>query len=253
MANTIDFGAGGSPSSGRSVTGATYIHSDAMFTYPTGNFNLAGSRVVVNGGVTLNGSFGGGITGQGATTAGNVYITSDGSYTTLTGYIGNGFDMVADGVTTWSGGFQGTFSWTTVATAPASITATRSGRSVAITATASASNGGATITSYQVQYRTSTDNSTWGAWGSTQTLSSLAYTYNNLTPALYYQVRVYAVNSAGSSAGTSSASVFVAAGGKRWTGTTWTPTTIAKRWNGSAWVDLTIAKRWNGSAWVDLS
>lgn len=253
MANSIAFGAGGSPSSGRSVTGATYIHSDAMFTYPTGNFNLAGSRVVVNGGVSLNGSFGGGYTGAGANTSGDVYITSDGSYTTLTGYIGNGFDMVADGVITWSGGFQGTFYWTTVATAPATISLSKTGRNVTVTATASASNGGATITSYQVQYRTSTDNSTWGAWGNTQTLSSLSYTYSSLTPALYYQFRVYAVNSAGSSAATTSSSQFVAAGGKRWTGSAWTATTIAKRWNGSAWVDLTIAKRWNGSAWVDLS
>ena len=121
MANSISFGAGGSPSSGRSFFGASIIYTYGMFTYPTGNLNLAGSRPVVNGGVSLNGSFSGGITGQGADTSGNVFVTSNGTQTNVTGYIGNGFTMVAPGVASFNGGFQGTFSWYTVATAPGSI------------------------------------------------------------------------------------------------------------------------------------
>jgi hypothetical protein len=74
-----------------------------------------------------------------------------------------------------------------------------------------------------------------------------------LTPALFYQFRVYAVNPAGNSAARTSSNLFVSAGGKRWDGSAWVASTTSKRWNGSAWVDLTVAKRWSGSAWVDLS
>lgn len=253
MAFSIGFGGGGSPSSGRFFIGASVIYTYAMFTYPTGNLNLAGSRPVVNGGVSLNGSFSGGITGTGADTSGNVFVTSNGTQTNVTGYIGNGFTMVAPGVASFNGGFQGTFFWYTVATAPGSISLSKTGRNVTVTATGSSSNGGENISSYQVQYRTSSDNSSWGAWGNTQTLSSLSYTYTGLTAALYYQFRVYANNPAGSSAATTSSSLFVSAGGRRWDGSTFTPTTVSKRWDGSSWVDLTVAKRWSGSAWVDLT
>lgn len=253
MAYSIGFGAGGSPSSGRSVSGASVVYTYGMFTYPTGNLNIDGNRPVVNAGVSLNGLFGGGYTGAGVDGSGNVYITSNGSYTTLTGYIGNGFTMVAPGIYTWNGGFQGTFYWYTVATAPGSIALSKTGRNVTVTATGSSSDGGEGISSYQVQYRTSADNSTWGAWGNTQTLTSLSYTYSSLTAATYYQFRVFANNAAGASAATVSASLFVSAGGRRWDGALFVPTTVSKRWDGSGWVDLTVAKRWSGSAWVDLS
>lgn len=253
MVYSIGFGGGGSPSSGRSVTGATYIHTDGMFTYPTGNTNLDGNVVTANNGVSLNGSFGGGYTGAGANTSGDVYVTSNGSYTTLTGYIGNGYSMIADGVFTWNGGFQGTFYWSTVPTAPGAISLSRTGRNVTVTTSASGSDGGQGISSYQVQYRTSTDNSSWGAWGNTQTLSSYSYTYSSLTAALYYQFRVFANNSNGASASPTFQSVFVPAGGKRWDGSSWVSASTGKRWNGSGWVDLTVARRWNGSSWVDLS
>lgn len=254
MVYSIGFGAGGSPSSGRSVTGATYIYTPSMFTYPTGNANLDGTVVTANNGVSLNGSFGGGYTGAGATTSGEVFVTSTGAYTTLTGYIGNGYSMyTSPNIITWNGGFQGTFYWSTVPTAPGAISLSRTGRDVTVTTSASGSDGGQSITGYKVQYRTSTDNSSWGSWGNEQTLSSYSYTYTGLTAALYYQFRVYAQNSNGSSASPSFQSVFVPAGGKRWNGSAWVSASTGKRWNGSSWVDLTIAKRWSGSAWVDLS
>jgi hypothetical protein len=253
MAFSIGFGAGGSPSSGRFFTGASIIYTYGMFTYPTGNLNIDGARPVVNAGISLNGSFSGGETGRGADTSGNVFITSNGTRTNVTGYIGNGFTMVAPGVASFNGGFQGTFFWYTVPTAPGSIALSKTGRNVTVTATGSSSDGGEGISSYQVQYRTSSDGMTYGAWGNTQTLSSLSYTYTNLTPALFYQFRVYANNPAGSSAATTSSALFVSAGGRRWDGTAWVASTTSKRWNGSAWVDLTVAKRWNGTAWVDLS
>jgi hypothetical protein len=187
-----------------------------------------------------------------------VYVTYTGTRIYWTRYTGATGSFVAEG----SGGsgwtdssMNGTISWSTVPTAPGAPSASRTGRDVTVTASSgSSSNGGATISSYRVQYRSSSDGgSTWGAWGSEQTLSSLAYTYTGLTASLTYQFRVYANNVRGSSAATTSSNLFVPAGGKRYDGAAFVSTTMAKRWTGSAWTDLTIAKRWSGSAWVDLS
>lgn len=256
MAYSLIFGGGGSPSSGRSVTGASWIRTYSMFDWPTGNINLDNNYVVANNGVTLSQTPSGGATEWGAYkdgTKGTVYVNSNGATTYFQGFIGNGFTMYASTGFSWNGGFQGTFYWSTVPTAPGTISLSRTGRNVTVSTSASGSDGGQGITSYQVQYRTSTDNSSWGAWGNTQTLSSYSYTYNNLTAALYYQFRVFANNSNGASASPTFQSVFVPAGGKRWNGSAWVSASTGKRWNGSSWVDLTVAKRWSGSAWVDLS
>lgn len=182
------------------------------------------------------------------------YVRASGSmyFGRNTGVAGTVYDA-ADGSPFQAGALAYSMDYIFTPTAPATISATRTGRNVAVTATASADAGSGTISAYRVQYRSSSDNSTWGAWGNEQTLSSLTYTYSSLTPALYYQFRVYSVNQAGNSAATTSASLFVPAGGKRWNGSAWVSSTTAKRWNGSAWVDISIAKRWSGTAWVDLS
>lgn len=150
---------------------------------------------------------------------------------------------------------EGAGAWSPTATsfgvpsAPASIATSRTARSVTVTVGASATNGGTPIVNYFAQY--STDSGT--TWSAPQVVSGGAITFSNLTPALTYVFRAYSTNGIGSSAFTTSGSLFVPAGGKRYDGATFTSTTIAKRWSGSAWVDLTIAKRWDGSAWVDLS
>jgi hypothetical protein len=133
--------------------------------------------------------------------------------------------------------------------APASISAVRSGRDVLVVTGGSASNGGATITDYQVQYSTNAGSS----WSTAVSLLSGSYNFTSLTPALTYLFRVYAVNSIGNSAATTSGAVFVPAGGKRWDGSAFTATSTVKRWDGSTWADVLNAKRWNGSAWEDLS
>jgi hypothetical protein len=84
-------------------------------------------------------------------------------------------------------------------------------------------------------------------------MSSQTYTFTGLTPGATYKFRTYAVNEMGSGPYAVSASTFVPAGGKRWTGTAWQATGTAKRWNGTAWIDLTTAKRFNGTSWQDLS
>jgi len=134
-----------------------------------------------------------------------------------------------------------------IPTAPASISAVRSSRDITVTAGSSTGSG---ITGYKVQYSTD-DGSTWST---AQAMTSQAYTYTSLTPALTYLFRVYSTNSIGNSANTTTESgTFVPAGGKRWDGTTFTPTSTAQRYNGTAWVEITTAKRYNGTEWVDLS
>lgn len=133
-----------------------------------------------------------------------------------------------------------------VPTAPAAISLVRSGRNVTVNISPSASNGGATISSYTVQHNDGT------GWAGTQDITSGSYTYTNLAAGKTYEFRTYATNSTGSSSYTS-ASIFVPAGGNRWDGTSFVSTSTAKRWDGSAWVDILTAKRWDGSTWIDLS
>jgi hypothetical protein len=83
--------------------------------------------------------------------------------------------------------------------------------------------------------------------------ASRQYSYIGIDGGKTYKFRVRAVNSDGAGAWRESGSIFVPAGGKRWTGSAWEPTAVARRWTGSAWTDLSVAKRWNGSAWIDLS
>jgi hypothetical protein len=254
VSNGFYFGSAGSGS----TTSNTGVSIFQVFTPPTGNLNLAGTRVVNYDGVTVDGLTGAtaAVTTYGAYTV--VYCTISGSSLSFKRYTGaSGYQIEEDGAggSPWTNSsLNGTVSWSTVPTAPGTIAASRTGRDVTVTAGAAASNGGNTISAYKVQYRSSSNGgSTWGAWGSEQTLTSLAYTYTGLTASLTYQFRVYANNARGSSAATTSSNLFVPAGGKRYDGAAFVSTTTAKRWTGSAWTDLTIAKRWSGSAWVDLS
>lgn len=141
--------------------------------------------------------------------------------------------------------------FTRVPSAPASVSATISGRNVSVTSGIADATGKPAISSYQVE-RTTPNNIAWS--GTVITMDgSRQYTYSNLDGGKTYRFRTRAVNSEGVSPWVESTIYFVPAGGKRWTGSSWDATQTAKRWNGSSWVDLTIAKRWDGSAWVDLS
>lgn len=131
-----------------------------------------------------------------------------------------------------------------VPTAPASISISRTGRNVTVT---SGSATGSGITGYKVQFN---DGS---GWSTAVAMTSQTHTYSNLDGATTYTFRVYASNAIGDSAYTTSGSLFVPAGGKRYNGTAFVDAATAKRWNGSAWEEITTAKRWSGSAWTDLS
>lgn len=146
--------------------------------------------------------------------------------------------------------YSGVYSIPNVPSAPASISATTpSGLVSTISISPSSSNNGAAITGYFIQ--SSADNGV--TWSVAQQMTNLSYTFTGLTPGATYKFRAYAVNEMGMSAYAETPSTFVPAGGRRWTGTQWLPTAIAKRWNGTAWVDLTVAKRWDGTKWVDLT
>jgi hypothetical protein len=136
-----------------------------------------------------------------------------------------------------------------VPNAPASISVTTSTRTATVTSGVATVSGPA-VTSYEVQ-RTPPDSTTFS--GTISTMTSRQFTYTNLDGGKTYRFRVRARNSEGAGPWRESGNIFVPAGGKRWTGSAWTPTATAKRWNGSSWVDISTAKRWNGSAWIDLT
>ena len=138
------------------------------------------------------------------------------------------------------------------------------GRNVTVNSTRGSTDYGNAISEYRIQL--STDNgSTWSGWDNTTKAftangtynildSSGNFAYTLLSPALTYKWRVYAVNSIGTGdVAVSASGLFVSSGGKRWDGTQYKPTEIARRYTGSAWTDITIAKRYNGSTWVDLT
>ena len=142
--------------------------------------------------------------------------------------------------------------------APSTVTPVlNADRSITVTSNAVSSPAG-TPTYYVASSASSDGGATWGAFSSYITIpgNGLSYTYTlgSLPQGLTYRFRMYASNSDGNSGETISASsVFLPAGGRRWTGSAWASTQTARRWNGSSWVNLTTAKRWNGSSWVNLT
>ena len=256
MVFTVAFGgSGGTSTNGASFTSSTGVYMSV--SGQSGNLNLTGTRVTTYNSVTVNGTYSYCYPSYDGS---NVYLynNSPGSNMYFSRYKGDGglvYD-IAGGVFGTAGenygGLQGSYTWSTVATAPASITPTRTGLNVTVTTTAPSSNGGQPITSYSVEYQTSANGTTWSGWGNTQTMSSLSYTYNGLTAGTYYRFRTYANNANGSSQAIVSSSVLISSGGKIYNGTAWVSTTSAKIYNGTAWVDLTTAKIFNGTAWVDL-
>lgn len=134
------------------------------------------------------------------------------------------------------------------------------GADKSVTVSSNAVSSPASAANYFIQIASSTDGSTWSAWSGEYTIPSqgrfVTYAAGSLTYGLYYKFRMRAGNSDGYSAYTESnnpSSIFLPAGGRRFDGSTFNPTTIAKRHNGTDFVTLTIAKRHNGTSFVDLT
>lgn len=92
-----------------------------------------------------------------------------------------------------------------------------------------------------------------GSYGSLTTGGWGTRTYTGLAPGSW-TFAARAKNAIGYSGYAYSAAVVVHGGGKRWTGSAFTPTTTAKRATSpTTFVNLTTAKRFDGTKWVDLS
>ena len=135
---------------------------------------------------------------------------------------------------------------------PASVTATvNADKTIGVSVASITDPGGnpTIATTYNVQYSMG-----GGAYTGTQSSSGTSFTFSGLTRGQTYIFRAYTTNAAGGPLGyATSSSVFLPSGGKRWDGSTWSPTATAKRWDGSTWTDIQTAKRWDGSAWVNLA
>jgi hypothetical protein len=138
--------------------------------------------------------------------------------------------------------------------APSSVSAVATGTTVVVTA-GEASTPGPAISNYWVSFASSSNGgATFSSWSSESTMTSRAFTYT-LTPGLTYKFRVRAENGDGYGGFTESATLFLTAGGKRWTGSDWALTVAqAKRFDGTVWDDIEIAKRYTeAGTWVNLS
>ena len=153
---------------------------------------------------------------------------------------------------TWDpGALAGSYSWSTVATAPGIGTPSVDKQSITVTYTNSASNGDSAITAYKMQY-SSNNGSTWST---AVTVTGNTKTFTDLEPDTVYKFRVYATNGVGDSAASVSAEVATepAARGRIYVDGAWRDAEIARRYDGTNWVDVEVFRRYNGSSWVDLT
>lgn len=209
----------------------------------------------------------------------NAINSSGNTVSTLTSSISSGSSVVAPGApaaptlpTTYTSGGL-TYS-----------NPNKMGRNVTIICNASPNDYGVSINTanaeqgYFVQYQSSIEqNGTYGSWSTPVKMSDQAnrtHTYQLMDPARWYKFRVYAANTvvnnkngtktyyphnSGSTANFSveTAAFFVPAAGKRFDGTEYLITNIAKRYNPitSSWQDISIAKRYNSvqDVWEDLT
>lgn len=204
--NITSFTGPSAPSAGPTLTRTSPFTTIGITSAtPTSNGSLAPTQYDFDYN-TDNSTWGNNITSMGGTTVGSKTLLSS-----TTGYYFR-TRAVSNTSNSW-----GTGAWSAstfragVPSAPATISTSRSGLSVTVTITASATDGGATVSAYTVER--STDGVTWS---SPQDISSLTYTYTNLTPGQSYTFRAYATNSTGASATQASSSVFVSAYGKRY-------------------------------------
>jgi len=148
-----------------------------------------------------------------------------------------------------------------IPSAPATITLARTGKNVLVTAGNATGTG---ITGYYVQ-ASSNDGS---SWSTAELMTSQQYNYTTLTSGLTYIFRVYAVNSIGSSAFTTSSSLFVSSYGyKRAVDNTWTALQSSRIYVGiggigadaNGWRTVQNVKRYVSDAgsgspgWIDLT
>jgi hypothetical protein len=134
--------------------------------------------------------------------------------------------------------------------APSAPTLTRNEEGTAITVVSAIASSPTTITDYQMRWSTD-GGASWSAFTSmgTDRTASIMITDRGVD----YLVQTRAISGEGNGPTSASRSLFVSAGGKRWTGSAWVANSNLRRWNGSAWVTVANLRRWNGSQWVNVS
>ena len=252
----IDWSSSNDPANNRTlISWAAYFHfTSADSQLDNGNADLNGSRWA-NGGRVYNIS-------SNFTT--RDLLLASGSF--YQGHNSNGeATLSVSGGITLSGGARssGSASWALTnydrkPAAPSTITLTlNADKSITVSSNVVSSPAG--TATYYIGYSSSSDGgSTLGAWSSYTTIpsNSNSYTYaaNTLTAGLTYRFRMYASNTDGSSAATTSATnLFLPAGGKIYNGTAWVNATNAKILTGSGWQTIVTAKIFNGTSWVNLT
>lgn len=169
-------------------------------------------------------------------------------------YVFRGYAADSEGT---GGNVTSTVNIPNVPSAPSTCTSSAaSGRQVTVTSGNALANG-ATITGYYAQQ--SPDNGvTWqnaaGTVGGSDLMTNQAITYSGLIGGATYKFRAFAANEMGSGATTTSSSVFVPSGGKRFNGTSFINASKANRRNAAntAWVPLTKTKKYVNGAWTDF-
>lgn len=174
-----------------------------------------------------------------------------GRVATLNGALGTTYWVQTRAAT--SEGWSGWSSATTIAipntpAAPASISATRAGRNVAVSC-GIADGRGATVTGYRVQY--STDNG--ATWSTPQTMTGQSYTYSQLPAAKTYIFRCYAVNEMGNGLTRTSSSLWVPAGGMVGVNGAWVYASNVYVGVNGTWVPASNVKVGSAGQWVNAN
>lgn len=122
-----------------------------------------------------------------------------------------------------------------------------------ITVTSAVVSSPAGTPTYYVQMASSTDyGATWSAWGGAIAMTGNSRNFVGLAKATTYKFRVWASNTDGSSGTVDSASVFLSAGGKYLSGTTWVDFPSVMFSTGGAWAEMPSIKYSTGGAWTDF-
>lgn len=260
---TISTSESQNPSANQSTVSATLTLNSNNYSNYAGGY-AAGGSINIGGNVS---SFSGPVTylypsnpqnGSAVIHTHSVTFTHDGNgYRGQVGTSGsfNGGGGNAPGQLNVTGSTYSAIDYVRLPSAPSSVTAVSVGPVITVSA-GEASTPGPTITAYKVSYASSTNGgATWSDWSGEQNMTNRVYSYNSLTPGLTYKFRVRATNSDGNGPFTESNTLFLTAGGKRYTGANWALTAAAaKRFNGTSFVSLTKAKRYtDAGTWVNLS
>lgn len=170
------------------------------------------------------------------------------------------FTSAPGGVERNNASLAGYFNYYEVCSAPTitSVVSSTDGTSATVTYTVPVSNGGVSLSGYNVQ-RATNSGFTTGVTTIARSSAQLTAVFTGLTPGQTYYYRVTATNAVSTAAGalggtwsnTFSRTQNSPAGlGRQYRGGVWVDNK-ARRWSGSAWQNLD-GRRWSGSAWLPL-